>query len=915
MTSLPAPASETRASFEERLEILMDELELSVKWQRPCLVLVVYSSEYVRADVEAALENRLMDLGQKSVRPSVGNRNPNDLVSFLKEFRDPAHAVYLIDGLRRGLDDDNSAYSTVSLQREYFIERQVRAVIWMTPIELTRLMHAVPDFWAHRQRLVEFIESPRAEQVLKGALDSAWQGTGEYAVEDGDTDSKISMRETMLTELPEGSEALSIRGNLLLTLAVLNWRKGDFERADGQLQEALRIATKIHDNWFEAECFNALALIRSSTGRIDEAIDAYKQALMLAPGQIFVWNNFGNLCAKVGRNEEAMMAFRKSLEGNAKDPIAWNGLAGVHFRLGYVDDAIAAYRRAVQFSPTFAQPLCGLGDVYASIGRTDEALKCYHQAIEFNKKYLAPWVRLGVLFSQQERYRDAVKAYQKALELDDQDSHVWNELGNALMKSESFEEAAAAFSRAIELDRANGWAHSNLAQAQIQVGRPKEAVSLLLRSLDLMKSEADKMVSWNRLAAVYRALDDHDNAIAADQMADKLLSGGAAGATAIAAEAGSAPGSAADGATAMSAASGSTAEETRPNRAHREKHPTEIAQEPARQVKAASDAATDADKRAPQATPAGVHGDGGTGQSTSTGSTADDVKARPENGEATVNSTTTQSDKRANAASQQGRHGTEAARPAHAEEAVKWTAQGNAHFRRGALEQAIVAFNKAIQIDSGYGVPYSNLALTYVTQGQFPEAILLYQKSIECLETDRDKALSWNGLGNAYRCVGDYSNAVAAYQKAAELDPETGGIRDQADNFQPKGSHRTAKGWNDLGELLLKTGALDKANEAFQKAIEMEPDFGRAHCNLARTRAAEARYSEAIPFYERGIALLETNKEKADAWNGLGNAYRKLNDYNQAINAYQKAVVLADEGVDLLTRTRFSLLSNVYVNQ
>ena len=70
-----------------------------------------------------------------------------------------------------------------------------------------------------------------------------------------------------------------------------------------------------------------------------------------------------------------------------------------------------------------------------------------------------------------------------------------------------------------------------------------------------------------------------------------------------------------------------------------------------------------------------------------------------------------------------------------------------------------------------------------------------------------------------------------------------------------------------------------------------------------------------IPFYEKGIALLETNKEKADAWNGLGNAYRKLNDYNKAINAYQKAVVLADEGVDLLTRTRFSLLSNVYVNQ
>jgi tetratricopeptide (TPR) repeat protein len=252
---------------------------------------------------------------------------------------------------------------------------------------------------------------------------------------------------------------------------------------------------------------------------------------------------------------------------------------------------------------------------------------------------------------------------------------------------------------------------------------------------------------------------------------------------------------------------------------------------------------------------------------------------------------------------------------AHAEEARKWTAKGNAHFNQGALDEAIVAYNKAIQIDPGYGVPYGNLALTYMTHGQFAEAILLYQKSIELLESDREKAISWNGLGNAYRCIDDYGNAVSAYQRAAELDPETGGIRDQADDFKPRPTRRSAKGWNDLGTLLLKTGALDKAAEAFQKAIDLEPKFGRPYSNMARVKAAEGKYSEAVEFYEMSTALLESDKEKADAWNGMGNAYRKLNNYDKAINAYQKAVVLADEGVDLITRTRFSLLSNVFVNQ
>ena len=912
MTSPGSQTPGTATSFEERLEILAEELELAIKWQRPCMVLIVYSSEYVRADVEAALENHLIDLGQKSIHLSVRNRDPKDLVPFFKEFKDPAHSVFLIDGFRWGGGDEGHVYATASLQREYLVERQIRAVFWMTPNEIMKLTHAVPDFWAYRHRVIEFVESPKAEQVLREALDSAWQGTGEYTAEYSDTDAKISMRESMLTELPKGEEAISIRGNLLLTLGVLNWRKGDFEKADEQLQEALQIATKIQDNWFEAECFNAVALIKSSTEQIDEAIDAYKQAIQLAPDQIFVWNNLGNLCAKVGRSDEAMIAFRKALEGNPRDPIAWNGLANVHFKLGYADDAIAAYRKSLQYTPTFAQPWCGLGDVYASIGRTDEALKCYHKAIELNKQYLAPWIRLGVLFSKQERYRDAVKAYQKALDLDNKNGHVWNELGMSYLKSESHDEAASAFLKAIELDRGNGWAYSNLAYAYMQQGKHKEGVSLLLRSIDLMESDADKAVSWNRLASLYRSLNDYDNAVAAYQMADQLTGGSAAPNAQPASEGNEeAAITSSTNSEQVSWAVAIPAAAPNPSQNPAGEAKDEIAPE-LKEGRLETKAGRESDSRAP----AWIFGIVNKVMKPDAQKDAvENSESRHESKEAAVTQTAKTEAQNASKPDEQSNSGAENRKAVHDEEAVQWTAKGNANFNQGALEEAIAAYNKAIQIDPTYGVPYSNLALTYVMQGQFAEAILLYQKSIELLESGRDKALSWNGLGNAYRCVGDYGNAVAAYQRAAELDPETGGIRDQADDFKPKATQRSAKGWNDLGELLLKTGALDKAAEAFQKAIELEPKLGRPYYNLARVKAAQRKYSEAVPFYEKGISLVESVKEKADAWNGLGNAYRKLNDYDKAINAYQKAVVLADEGVDLLTRTRFSLLSNVFVNQ
>ena len=913
MTNQSLEAPQELMSFDERVEILAKELELAVKWQRPCILLVVYSSEYVRSDVEAALDNYLIDLGQKAVHLQLNHQNNVGVVSFLQEFKDPANAVFLVNGLHWGLDQAAGSFSTLNLQREFFVERQIRAIFWLTQNEIVSLARLAPEFWACRHRVIEFVDSPKAERLLQEALESAWQGTGEYAGEYEDTDAKISLRESLLTELPAGEEASSLRANLLLTLSILNWRKGDFEKAGEQLQEALKIASKIEDSWLEAECYNALALIKTGTERTDEAIDAYKLAIHLAPDQIFAWNNLGNLCAKIGRHDEAMIAFRKAIECNPRDPIAWNGLANLHFRVGYVDDAIAAYRKAIQFMPTFAQPWNGLGDVYASMGRADEAMKAYHKSIELNEQYITPWVRLGALYTKQDRYREAAKAYQRALALDSRNSLVWNELGTIHIKSEALDEAAEAFSKAIELDRGYGWAYSNLAYTYMLQGKYRQTVSLFLRSIELLESDKDKALSWNRLGNVYRLLEDYDNAIAAYQTADQLDPVSPASVHKV---------------SAVSEQSTSASEQLAPTT---EPVPQEVPDQSG--AAAAPGAVADA-------LPSPEHPIDE--QAMKPAAPAAEAKIldapawlfNPENESA---SNADQEKTKPSAALNAARHievtpasGSEAAgEPIGSQEVVsavsvdaaepvmdasKWNDKGNAHFKDGAFEQAIDAYNQAIQLEPNFGIPYSNLALAYLTQGHFAEAILLYQKSIGLLQSEVEKAVCWNGLGNAYRCMNDYANAVTAFQKAAELDPATAGIRDRADDFQVSPHLRDAKGWNELGELFVKTGSSDEAINAFQQAIELEPHDGTSYGNLAHTLVAQNRYQEAIPLYQKSIDLLPDNKEKAAAWNRLGNVYRKLNDYDSAIKAYQKAVVLADEGVDLLTRTRFSLLSNCYVN-
>lgn len=243
-----------------------------------------------------------------------------------------------------------------------------------------------------------------------------------------------------------------------------------------------------------------------------------------------------------------------------------------------------------------------------------------------------------------------------------------------------------------------------------------------------------------------------------------------------------------------------------------------------------------------------------------------------------------------------------------------WNKKGNIHFQNADYDKAISAYNKAIELDRSFGWPYSNLALTYLTMGKFAEAILLYQKSASLLQKTEEQAASWNSLGNIYRHLNDYENALNAYQKADELDPLNAGKRDQVDLVAAGPNSQNAQVWLELGNLFFKSAAYSDAVEAYIHAVKMDPTSGWAHSNLAMSLVFQGKYTEAVPVYLKSIELFTNDKDKATSWNRLGNVYRKLNDQSNALKAYQTAVILADEKTNLLTRTRFTLLGNCYVS-
>ncbi|MCE7861805.1 MAG: tetratricopeptide repeat protein, partial [Chloroflexi bacterium CFX2] len=552
---------------------------------------------------------------------------------------------------------------------------------------------------------------------------------------------------------------------------------------------------------------------------------------------------------------------------NPEDSIAWNGLGNVYQAIGYYDDAITSYRKSIQFTSTFAQPWNGLGDVYSILGRMEDAIAAYERSINISRSYAEPWNGLAKIFLKQERHRDAIKAFQRILSINERDCKAWNELGMAQLKIGDLASAEKSFRNAIRVDRTFGKSYKNLGVLFEKLDRHDEAIVLLTKSLEFLNNEEERAELWNELGELYRRINKYDLAVQAYKNADLKNRGNQPHEIGpIAAEMVSKPDS--DVAKA---------------------HPQPLEQKMAEEITPGFE------RRSNVVEPPAW------------------LKVRensaPEAGETeTINGVAMQPDTQTNMNEYEPpmeKSGSESKVDAPA-----WNEIGNEHFRKGNYGEAIISYNKAVQKDPAFGMPYANMGLISLMQGRFSEAILLYNKSVQLLETNPEKAVVYNGLGNSYRAIGDYTKAAVCFRKAAELDPDKSGVQDRMGACQIGESSTSAAFWKELGLAFLENSSFNEALTSLNKAAEIDPNDGWIHLNIGKALSFSGKHAEAIAPYARSLDLFKNNKEKAVAMNLMGNAYRKLNNYDKAIECFQRAVVLNDEGVNLVTRARFSLLSN-----
>jgi tetratricopeptide (TPR) repeat protein len=405
-----------RESLEEREDILFDELELAIKWDRPSILIAVYESEFTRKEIEKKLESRLSSHGQEVLHFHIDEKL-FDVPMILVQNPDHERTVYFITGLKwGGGKGGNNAYRALNMRREFFVDNQMRVVLWLTRSEAAHLPRQAPDFWAFRHRVIELMDAPNETNNRVVEMKLSWDGwkSSDLLI---DVDEKISLREKMLADLPAGSESAASRSDLLYTLASYYWSKNEFEKSLNSLQEGLNLISGMHDPVSESQFWSGNGLVLHSLTKLKDAESSYQKAVDLNAYNTYAWNNLAILYNDLGEHQKAIDVCKKSIAMKPKNTLAYSILGDVYRQLGQYEDAKECYQTAARLEPKVAQYWVSLGEIQFEQKRDKEALRALLKASRLNDEDPEIWKKIGKVYSRMNRPNDAKKVFKKALML------------------------------------------------------------------------------------------------------------------------------------------------------------------------------------------------------------------------------------------------------------------------------------------------------------------------------------------------------------------------------------------------------------------------------------------------------------------------------------------------------------------
>ncbi len=197
---------------------------------------------------------------------------------------------------------------------------------------------------------------------------------------------------------------------------------------------------------------------------------------------------------------------------------------------------------------------------------------------------------------------------------------------------------------------------------------------------------------------------------------------------------------------------------------------------------------------------------------------------------------------------------------------------------QGWTELALQHYREAMTLDPQFFTPEShiNVGRLFQERNFYTEATNFFANA---LQLQPDYAPAYAAMGNLLLAQGDVEAVAKMYAEAETVDLDL----------------ITAKQYNDLGIACIRQHKLDEAIAHFQTAIQIQPDYADAHCNLGNTYLQQENLREAIICFQEALSI-DPNFE--EVYYNLGTSLAKLDRLDEAITFLHAAISIRPNFAD-----------------
>ncbi len=229
-----------------------------------------------------------------------------------------------------------------------------------------------------------------------------------------------------------------------------------------------------------------------------------------------------------------------------------------------------------------------------------------------------------------------------------------------------------------------------------------------------------------------------------------------------------------------------------------------------------------------------------------------------------------------------------------------WTGKGQVLERLNQIERALAAHETATELQPGNVWAWYNKAEVLHSQRDYDGSMRVLDRA---LELDPHHAESWAKRGQVLRALERFPEALNAYNRALELNPPYAwawngkGLCAQGAGAackrrskhlsRPRAISRARSGIGTTrSEMLVEMGQYQQAFGPTQQATRVASGHAYSWAKLAQVYRYLQRYEDAVEAYERALIL---KPDYAWAVNGKGIVLERLGRYDEALEMYRRA--------------------------